>query len=142
MTDFLRAYSFARRLKTLKGFTPYEVYDLIDAMMAARRNLSRSSGQVYNLGGGMERALSILEMLQQIEQRTGKLLDLTHELVRPGDQPWYVADTSKLEQHTGWRPRRSLRDTLDSIHAFWKEHRRRISAPLEMQPRLLNEEVA
>ncbi len=27
LTDFLRAYNFARRLKTLKGLTPYQ-YDL------------------------------------------------------------------------------------------------------------------
>jgi CDP-paratose 2-epimerase len=118
------------------------VYDLIDAMMAVRRDLCNSAGQVYNLGGGMERAISLLEMLHQIERKTGTPLTLAHEPVRPGDQPWYVADTSKLERHTGWHPRRSLKDTLESIHGFWKEHRQRISAPLEMQPHLLNEEVA
>jgi CDP-paratose 2-epimerase len=118
------------------------VYDLIDAMMAARKNLARTRGEVYNLGGGMERALSVLEMLRRIEQRTGQPLKLAHESVRPGDQPWYVADTGKLERHTGWRPRRSLSDTLEAIQGFWKEHRRRTAAPLEMKPHVLKEEVA
>ena len=118
------------------------VYDLVDAMMAARCNLARTRGEVYNLGGGVERAFSVLEMLRRIEQRTGQPLKLTHETVRPGDQPWYVADTKKLEQHTGWRPRRSLEETLGAIHGFWKEHRLRSAGSLEMKPQLLNEEVA
>ena len=118
------------------------VYDLIDAMMAARRNPARTRGEVYNLGGGMERAFSVLEMLRLIERRTGQPLKLTYEAVRPGDQPWYVADTNKLERHTGWRPRRSLEETLAAIHAFWKEHRLRSAAPIEMKTHRLNEEVA
>lgn len=99
------------------------VHDLIDAMLSARENAPRTKGQVYNLGGGLQRSVSVIEMLREIECRTGNRLKLEYQSVRPGDQPWYVADTSKLARDTGWTPRRSLGDTVDAIHTFWKENR-------------------
>lgn len=120
------------------------VDDLVDAMMAARAAGARCHGQVYNLGGGMERAVSVCEMLRMIEQLTGKQLLVRNRLGRPGDQPLYVSDTSKLQAHTGWQPRRSLAQTLSGIHDFWRKNRQQISAVAEgmtMEPELA-EEVA
>ncbi|MEG9438928.1 GDP-mannose 4,6-dehydratase [Edaphobacter sp. HDX4] len=99
------------------------VQDLIDAMIAAGQGLKHTRGQVYNLGGGMERSVSVIEMLRAIEKKTKRPLRLEYSEVRPGDQPLYIADTTKLESDTGWRPRRSLDETLDAIHRFWKENR-------------------
>lgn len=96
------------------------VYDLIDAMLAVRRNIPRTRGEVYNLGGGPERAISVIEMLRKIEARTGKRLRLDYRDVRPGDQPWYVADTAKLKRDTGWLPKRGLDETLGAILDFWR----------------------
>lgn len=120
------------------------VHDLIDAMMAARQAIKRTRGQVYNLGGGMERAVSVIEMLRRIESRTGHSLRLEYSKVRPGDQPLYIADTAKLERDTGWRPKRSLDETLDAIHGFWKENRTSVlhSQESEEAAKVLHEEVA
>jgi UDP-glucose 4-epimerase len=41
--------------------------------------------------------------------------------VRPGDQPLYISDTSKLELLTGWKPRRELKTILADIREFWSE---------------------
>ena len=98
------------------------VYDLLDAMTAARRNIERTRGQVYNLGGGMKRAISIVELLRQIELQTNRRPNLRHSDVRPGDQPLYISDTSKLERHTGWSARRSLSQILEAIHDFWRDN--------------------
>ena len=97
------------------------VHDLIDAMMAAKRAVKYTRGQVYNLGGGMERAISVIEMLRRIESMTGHPLRLEYNEVRPGDQPLYIADTTKLELDTRWRPKRNLDDILAAIHEFWRE---------------------
>ena len=99
------------------------VEDLVDAMMAARSAAKRTRGQVYNLGGGPARAVSVREMLRQIEIQTGSSFHVEHAAVRPGDQPLYIADTAKLKQDTGWQPRRSLDATIDTIHKFWIENR-------------------
>jgi CDP-paratose 2-epimerase len=105
------------------------VHDLIDAMMAARASIDHTRGQVFNLGGGMERAVSVMEMLHEIERKTGTRLRLRYSHIRPGDQPLYISDTTKIEQYTGWRARRSLRQTLDAIHQFWSQNQTKIVVP-------------
>jgi CDP-paratose 2-epimerase len=103
------------------------VYDLIDAMTAARTHIPRTAGEIYNLGGGMSRAVSVLEMLEAIQSATRVAPKIRYSDVRPGDQPLYIAETAKLSAHTGWRARRSLDDTLKDIHAFWRDHRSLLS---------------
>jgi CDP-paratose 2-epimerase len=98
------------------------VHDLIDGMLAARKELKHTRGQVYNLGGGLERAVSVIEMLKRIERKLKRPLKLEYSEVRPGDQPLYVADTRKLEADTGWKPRRSLEEILEAICRFRKKN--------------------
>ncbi len=120
------------------------VSDLVEAMMCARENIHCTRGQVYNLGGGLERTVSVIEMLRKIEARTGVPLDLRYTDVRPGDQPLYISDTTKLETDTGWKAQRSLDDTLEAIYTFWRQNRERISheRPSTMLNELVEEEVA
>jgi len=99
------------------------VSDLVDAMQAVRLSSDRTAGEIYNLGGGMERAISVVEMLYAIGQETGRQPVVRHSNARPGDQPLYIADTSKLTRHTGWRAQFSCSDILQSIHRFWRENR-------------------
>ena len=103
------------------------VYDLIDAMMASRNAVERTRGNVFNVGGGMSRAISVLELLQEIEHRIGRPPRCRFREVRPGDQPLYISDTSKLQSLTGWSPARSLGATLDGIHNFWLQNRKSIA---------------
>ncbi len=102
------------------------VGDLLDAMLAVRSRLDVCAGEIFNVGGGMERAFSVAEILERIEDRTGVRCRRTHAEVRPGDQPLYISDTGKLASHTGWRPTRSLDRTLDDLEAFWRENRQAI----------------
>lgn len=121
------------------------VHDLLDAMIATRRDVDRTRGQVFNLGGGMERAVSVTEMLRTIERKAGKPLRLCHSRVRPGDQPLYIANTSKLEQYTGWHAHRSITQVLEAIYEFWLRNYDTIAPSLPsrlgVQP-ALNMEVA
>ncbi len=120
------------------------VSDLIDGMTSAVSTISRTSGQVFNVGGGPERAVSVLEMLRAIEQETGMEPDLRYSDTRPGDQPLYVSDINKLFLSTGWTPRHSLAETLESIRIFWQENRQLVSSQRAPQPApdLVAEEVA
>ena len=120
------------------------VHDLVDAMFAAREHRRSTRGQIYNLGGGPIRATSVLEMLHSIEAITGRPLNLQYKDVRPGDQPLYVSDTSRLERDTGWRPTRSLNDTLADIRTFWDGHSEAIRAMQQpaLRLELVAEEVA
>ena len=120
------------------------VTDLIDAMVAAHSHLGCTAGQIYNLGGGLERSISVQEMLAAIERETGRKPILRYSAVRPGDQPLYISDTSKLTADTGWQPSRSLSQTLQSILGFYRANGRILQA--ERTPastaELVGEEVA
>ena len=119
------------------------VHDLLDAMQAARCSISQTRGQVYNLGGGISRAVSIVEMLEQIHAATNVRPELRYSDVRPGDQPLYISNTGKLERDTGWRARRSVAQTLESLRAFWDANSDIIAGHrLASAPEMLTEEVA
>lgn len=121
------------------------VHDLIDAMMAAREKMSSIGGRVYNLGGGMSRAVSVVELLRAIEKEVGDPVQLTYKAVRPGDQPLYISDTARFEHDTGWQATRSLSDILSAIHGFWRQNRESMTAREDYTPvsaEMLQEEVA
>lgn len=99
------------------------VNDLLRAFEAVRANLAVSAGQIYNLGGGPENAISLLECMEEIEQLTGRHMDFVRDDPRPGDQLIYVTDYGKLQRHTGWRPEINVRGTLELIHRWWRHNR-------------------
>ncbi len=96
------------------------VHDLIDAMQAASAHQKTTAGQIFNVGGGLERSVSVREMLAEIGDMVGRRPQLRYSAIRPGDQPLYISDTAKLTEGTAWTPSRSMRDILASIHQFWQ----------------------
>lgn len=120
------------------------VRDLIEAILAVRKNLQLTRGKVYNVGGGALRAVSVLEVIHTIEKRLGKRISLQRRPSRPGDQPLYISDTSRLTYDSGWHPRLRLAQVLDDLHAFWRENldHRRIPVQSAAPPLAAFEEVA
>ena len=99
------------------------VDDLVRAFDAARAHSSSAAGQVFNMGGGQENALSLLEAMEEITRLTGRRLAFDFEPTRPGDQLLYITDYSKFHKMTGWKPRLDVRQTLASIYDWWKQQR-------------------
>lgn len=57
-------------------------------------------GEVYNMGGGRENSISILEAIAKIEQMTGKTLNWKYvEQNRIGDHICYISDLGKFRSH-------------------------------------------
>jgi len=99
------------------------VHDLVRAFETVRRNLSTTGGQVYNVGGGSGNAVSLLELIEKIENMIGYRLQYEFEARRPGDQLVYLTDYDKLYRHTGWKPEIDLTRTLELLRHFWEENR-------------------
>jgi CDP-paratose 2-epimerase len=87
-----------------------------------RAKLNKTAGQIYNVGGGMANTTSLLELIDQIQVLTGHRVRYSMEAVRPGDQPVYVTDYSKLRHHTGWEPAMSVNDILRNIHEWRRQN--------------------
>ncbi len=99
------------------------VHDLVNAFDKVRTNINKTAGQIYNVGGGMSNSVSLVEVIDEIEEITGKRIQFTSQRPRPGDQLFYVTDYDKLRKHTGWKPQRNVRQTIQAIYAWWREHR-------------------
>ena len=80
------------------------VDDLLAAYKSAVNNPSRSAGQIFNMGGGPTRTLSLVELLAFLEKRMSKKIPISYAEPRAGDQPVFVADIRKAERELNWRP--------------------------------------
>jgi CDP-paratose 2-epimerase len=79
--------------------------DLVDAFLLARANMKKLSGQAFNIGGGPERAISLLQLLKMIDELHGARPRVELCDWRPGDQRYYVSNTRKFRGVTGWAPK-------------------------------------
>ena len=98
--------------------------DLIDAMLTAERRMPDLAGRAFNLGGGPTNAISLLDLLDLIRDHTGKKVEVEHGPWRPGDQRYYVSDTARYAEATGWEAKTDvgkgvgkLIDWLRATHA-------------------------
>lgn len=105
------------------------VHDLLNVFEAVAQARPTTEGQIYNVGGGAENTISLLELVEGVEELTGHRLQYSLEQRRPGDQFIYVTDYSKLQRDTGWEPRYSVRDTLKEIYSWWRANRQVFAVP-------------
>ena len=94
------------------------VSDAVEAYIAAFAHIERARGQAFNIGGGMENSLSLLELLTTLEERLGIELRYTHLPWRHSDQKFFVADNAKAQRLLDWSPRMSRRQGLDDTLAW------------------------
>lgn len=99
------------------------VEDLVDAFLLAQENMDRISGQAFNIGGGPERTISLLELLGFIEQLQRTRPDLSFKAPRTGDQRYYVSNTSKFRNATGWRPKVNPLEGIKALYNWLLESR-------------------
>ena len=104
------------------------VDDLLAAFDAAVARIDQVGGQIYNIGGGPENTLSLLELLDLIGKLERRPVEHSFSAWRPGDQRVYVSDIRKARQELGWAPRvapgpgvRLLRDWMAANRAVIRE---------------------
>lgn len=80
------------------------------------------NGGIYNIGGGKENSLSLLEFLDVLSDLEGKKVDVSYAETRPGDQPIFIADNTKLTRLSGWSPQVSTREGIATLYHWIKEN--------------------
>ncbi|HLD34453.1 MAG TPA: NAD-dependent epimerase/dehydratase family protein, partial [Patescibacteria group bacterium] len=86
------------------------VEDLVRAYDMAIKNIDKTAGQVYNIGGGSRNQMSLLELLAFLEKFTGRKIETAFSDWRPGDQPVFVCDIAKAKTDFGWEPTVSVEE--------------------------------
>lgn len=89
---------------TIIGYGGKQVRDIIhcnDVVRAFHCFFQRPRcGEVYNLGGGRQASISVLEAVALAEEITGKKMIVSHTgQNRLGDHIWYVSSLAKLRSH-------------------------------------------
>jgi CDP-paratose 2-epimerase len=80
------------------------VSDAVGAYLAAHENISAARGQAFNIGGGYENSMSVLELLIHLERSLDVSLDPNKLPWRANDQKYFVADCSRASNILSWKP--------------------------------------
>lgn len=95
--------------------------DLISAYEKAIENIDQTAGQVYNVGGGNDNAVSLLDAIRIIESELGIKVQSEFHPWRPGDQKVYISDYTKAYSEFGWRPEVTVAKGLTKLLDWVKE---------------------
>jgi CDP-paratose 2-epimerase len=83
--------------------------DMKKLYMTAIKNIDNAKGHAFNIGGGIDNSLSLLELFIMLEDMLNINLRYIHIPVRESDQRVFVADIRKVNNLLGWQPEVSAR---------------------------------
>jgi CDP-paratose 2-epimerase len=91
------------------------VDDAAACYLAAASEADRVAGEVFNIGGGVNNSLSLLELLDWLSQRLKVTLAYRKIEERSSDQKVFVADCDKAARLLNWRPTVSADEGLNRM---------------------------
>jgi CDP-paratose 2-epimerase len=91
------------------------VSDAVRCYVAAYEHIASARGQAFNIGGGIENSMSLLELLQYLEKRLDIKLNYTHLPWRQSDQKFFVADNSKALKLIHWEPHTTREQGIETV---------------------------
>lgn len=98
-----------------------DVVDLNEAHLKALDYLlSGGDSEMINLGTGTGN--SVLEVINQVKKLTGVIIPIEKANTRLGDDAKKIADISKAEKILGWKPKRTIEDSVKSLLIWYKNH--------------------
>lgn len=97
--------------------------DLLHAYEAAIERGEAVSGEIFNIGGGPERAITLLDLIGMLETLRGEPMAFNYDDWRPGDQRVYVSNIEKARQVLGWEPTVSPSEGVRRLYVWASENR-------------------
>ena len=97
-----------------------DLYALVNLLLGQMEEIS---GAVFNVGGGIDRTVSLCELTEICQEITGNKIPVDSVMeTRKADIPYYVSDCRRVQQRTGWEPRREVADMVGDIYAWLRDH--------------------
>ena len=95
--------------------------DLVDAFNRfVKSDFKRG---LYNIGGGPNNTISLLEFIDELELLVGKRPRLKFYDWRPSDQKVYITDTSKVEKALKWKAKTDVKAGIAKLTDWIKENK-------------------
>jgi len=85
--------------------------------------MSSLKSGIFNIGGGEENTISLLEFIKIIETKTGKKMKVGYAGWRPSDQKVYISDISKVKKALGWKPRVNVDEGIGNLIEWVRKNR-------------------
>jgi CDP-paratose 2-epimerase len=105
------------------------IEDLIEAYDLAAKNIKRTKGQIYNIGGGNKNIVSVwFDFRPILEELFKRKIDAKFSNWRPGDQPIYVSDIRKAKRDFGWEPRTNVRQGIKKLYDWVSANKKSFNA--------------
>lgn len=98
--------------------------DLNEAYFQAINHIKKTTGQIYNIGGGFKNQLSLLELINLLEKFLDKKIKYQFSDWRQGDQKVFICDIRKAKKDFGWQPRISVKEGVRMLIKWAKENKR------------------
>jgi CDP-paratose 2-epimerase len=92
--------------------------DLIHLYHATIAAIDRAAGEAFNVGGGMENSLSLLELFELLENELGIRMKFRRLPWRLSDQRVFVANTSKAYDLLNWSPEVNKHSGIKAVIAW------------------------
>lgn len=96
--------------------------DLVDAFVMAHQNINTISGNAFNIGGGVNNTVSLLELIHMIGEMSDNKLDVSFQDWRASDQKYYVSDFGKFQKATGWTPKYGTWEGVSNLYEWLIEN--------------------
>lgn len=94
--------------------------DLVDAFdKFINSDLERG---LFNIGGGQDNTISLLEFLDELEELTGRRPKVKSADWRPSDQKVYISDTRKLEKSLNWKAKVSVKEGIKKLTSWIEDN--------------------
>ena len=98
------------------------VEDLTDAFLLAMENIEKISGNAFNMGGGVDNTISLLELIELIGKISGEKPEVLFDDWRPSDQKYYVSDFKKFQNITSWSPKVGTAEGIKKLFQWLQEN--------------------
>ncbi len=97
------------------------VVDLNEAHLAALKYLTEGgTSEIINLGTGTGN--SVLEIVEKVEEATGKQIEKNKGNTRKGEYPVAIANIQKAKEILSWEPKRTIADSVKSLVTWYTAH--------------------
>jgi len=100
------------------------VKDLVSAYELAYEHRDLVGGQAFNIGGGPDNTLSLLELIAYLERDLGIKIPFAWGDWRAGDQPVFVCALDKTQHLLNWKPAIPVREGVSDLIAWVRDNKR------------------
>ena len=96
------------------------VSDLVNAYDLFVKKVDQLGNKVYNIGGGMENNVSLLELIKILENVLRRDIKYEFYTWRLADQKVYISDINKVSSELDWKPIISPKNGIEKVIEYFR----------------------